>query len=128
VAALSIGAVLLLAACGGKSSPATTAASTTTTTPTFSTTLPTTPNIAPASCSAWGKAFQVSFNKTAIRKGNPERMLDVCCGPKSGKGVSHCVLTLGLVGTKDRGCEAVDLDSAGTPVSIGRHVACARKT
>jgi hypothetical protein len=55
-------------------------------------------------------------------------MLDVCCGPKNGAGVSHCVLKLGLSGTKSEGCEAVELDGAGRPVSIGRHILCPRKT
>ena len=54
-------------------------------------------------------------------------MLAACCAPKNGKGVSHCVLTLTLAGTKDKGCEAVDLGPAGTPGSVGRHVLCDSK-
>src|SRR5579862_9023262 len=109
---LGAGLVLALAACGGSSKPSTTSASTTTATPTLPTTLPATATSVPTTCSAWGKSWEVSFNKGAKAQGNPERMVNVCCAQKNSAGVSHCALTLTLVGTKDRGCEVVDLDGA----------------
>ena len=130
VAALMLGAalVLALAACGGSSTPSTTAASTTTTTAsTLPTSLPSTPTSVPKACSAWGTSWEASFNQGAKAQGNPERMVNVCCGPKNAAGVSHCALTLTLVGTKDRGCEVVDLNDVGRPVSAGRHIVCTAK-
>ena len=132
--ALIFGAVLVLAlaACGGKSTPSTTttttAASTAAhTTPKFPTTLPSTPSSVPTSCSAWGKSFAASFNKSAKQQQNPERMQSVCCAAKDSAGVSHCLLTLTLAGTTSRGCEVVDLNNAGTPVTVGRRIKCTAK-
>jgi hypothetical protein len=130
VGALTLGAALLLAlsACGGgKGSPSTTAAASTsakTTTSTLPTSLPSTPAATPTTCSAWGKAFAATFNKTAKKQQNPERMLDVCCAAQNTAGVSHCVLTLTLAGTTSKGCEVVNLNNAGSPVSVGRRVKC----
>jgi hypothetical protein len=123
--------VLALSACGGsKSRPSTTAATSTpakTATSTLPTTLPSTPTAMPTTCSAWGKSFAAAFNKTAKKQENPERMLDVCCAAQNSAGVSHCVLTLTLAGTTSKGCEVVNLNSAGSPVSVGRRVKCTEK-
>ncbi len=128
-----VGAVLVLAlaACGGTTTTTTTttsAASTAAhTTPKLPTTLPSTPSSVPTSCSAWGKSFALSFNKSAKQQQNPERMQSVCCAAKNAAGVSHCLLTLTLVGTTSRGCEVVDLNNTGTPVTVGRRIKCTVK-
>jgi hypothetical protein len=54
-------------------------------------------------------------------------MLGVCCAAQNPAGVSHCVLTLTLAGTTSKGCEVVDLNNAGTPVTVGRRVKCVAK-
>jgi hypothetical protein len=125
--------VLALAACGGgKTTPSTTTTTSAArtgarTTPKLPTTLPPTASSVPTSCSAWGKSFAGTFNKSAKRLQNPERMQSVCCAAKNAAGVSHCLLTLTLVGTTSRGCEVVDLNNTGTPVTVGRRIKCTVK-
>jgi hypothetical protein len=112
-----IASAALLAGCGGNKSaaPAATTAVTTTTTGAA----------ASGKCSSYGRTWVRDYNKTAIAQGNPIRMLSACCGPTLKAGVHHCYLRVTLAGTKNLGCETVDLGPDGTPVGIGKHENCA---
>jgi hypothetical protein len=117
----ALAAVLALAAlaagCGGSKNSATTAPATTVTQQT--------PSGAPAACTSYGATWLKAYNKSAVRQGNPIRMLSACCGPATNAGRHHCFLKLTLIGTKTLGCETVDLAPDGTPATIGRHESCA---
>ncbi len=80
---------------------------------------------ATAKCSRFGTSWRLSYNKTAKRSGNPIRILSACCSPTSRAGVSHCYVTVTLAGTKDLGCETVDIGKNGVPAGPGKHEECA---
>jgi hypothetical protein len=83
---------------------------------------------ASAKCSSFGSSWRRSYNKTAIKSGNPIRILAACCRPASRAGVNHCYITVTLAGTKDRGCETVDIGPDGLPAGPGRHEVCTPRT
>ena len=75
-------------------------------------------------CSTFGTTWRLGYNKKAARAGNPIRILDACCKPASQVGVSHCFITVTLAGTKDRGCESVDIGRNGSVAGPGKHETC----
>jgi hypothetical protein len=79
---------------------------------------------ASAKCSAFGTTWRLGYNKQAAKAGNPIRILDACCRPASRLGVSHCFITVTLAGTKDRGCESVDIGKNGAVAGAGKHETC----
>jgi hypothetical protein len=79
---------------------------------------------ATAKCSSFGTTWRLGYNKTAAKAGNPIRILDACCRPASHLGVSHCFVTVTLKGTKDRGCESVDIGKNGQVTGPGKHETC----
>ena len=91
--------VLALAACGAGGKDA---ASTSVSTSTGSST----PD---AGCDTFGTTWVHSYNVKAIKQGNPIRMLSACCQVSGQIGVHHCFIKLTLAGTKDLGCETVDI-------------------
>ncbi|HEX4520715.1 MAG TPA: hypothetical protein VH063_14125 [Gaiellaceae bacterium] len=110
-----LGVVLLLAlsACG---SSAKHAASTSVTTSTSST-----PD---TGCDTFGPTWVHTYNVKAIKQGNPIRMLSACCQVSGQIGVHHCFIKLTLAGTKDLGCETVDIGTDGLPAGEGKHEKC----
>jgi hypothetical protein len=80
--------------------------------------------VAAAKCDTYGPVWVKSYNKIAIKQGNPVRMLSACCQPGAKKGVHHCFIIVTLAGTKDRGCAIYDLGPNGQPVGLGKHEAC----
>jgi hypothetical protein len=80
--------------------------------------------VAAGRCDTYGPVWVKSYNKTAIKQGNPVRMLSACCQPGAKKGVHHCFIIVTLAGTKDRGCAIYDLGPDGQPVGLGKHEAC----
>jgi hypothetical protein len=80
---------------------------------------------APPACTSYGATWLKAYNKTALRQGSPIRMVSACCGPVTKGGRHHCFLKVTLVGTKQLGCETVDLGPDGTPATVGRHENCA---
>ena len=109
----------VLAGCG------TTKARTTSTTANKPAVLTPTPAGVPTSCTGYGTSWLRAYNRTALRQSSPIRMVSACCGPVTNAGRHHCFLKVTLVGTKQFGCEMVDLGSDGTPATIGRHEDCA---
>jgi hypothetical protein len=79
---------------------------------------------ATAKCSTFGTTWRLGYNKKAAKAGNPIRILDACCKPASHLGVSHCFVTVTLAGTKDRGCESVDIGRNGAVAGPGKHETC----
>ena len=79
---------------------------------------------AAAKCSSFGTTWRLGYNKQAAKAGNPIRILDACCRPASRLGVSHCFITVTLAGTKDRGCESVDIGKNGSVAGPGKHETC----
>jgi hypothetical protein len=79
---------------------------------------------ATAKCSSFGTTWRLSYNKKAAKAGNPIRILDACCRPASQLGVSHCFVSVTLAGTKDRGCESVDIGRNGSVAGPGKHETC----
>jgi hypothetical protein len=114
-----VAAAAVLAGCG------TTNAGTTTTSASKPATLGPTPAGAPTSCTSYGPTWLRAYNKIALQQGSPIRMLSACCGPVTKARRHHCFLKVTLVGTKQLGCETVDLGPDGTPATIGRHENCA---
>ncbi len=109
-----VAAVLALAACGsGGKTAASTSAPTSTGTSTPDT-----------GCDTFGPTWVHSYNVKAIKQGNPIRMLSACCQVSGQIGVHHCFIKLTLAGTKDLGCEAVDIGSDGLPAGEGKHEKC----
>ena len=106
--------VLTLAACGGGGKHA---ASTSVSTSTGSST----PD---SGCDTFGATWVHSYNLKAIKQGNPIRMLSACCQVSGQIGVHHCFIKLTLAGTKDLGCEAVDIGADGLPAGEGKHEKC----
>ena len=80
---------------------------------------------APTSCTSYGSTWLRAYNKAAVVQGSPIRMVSACCGPATKAGRHHCFLKVTLAGTKQLGCETVDLGPDGTPATIGRHENCA---
>ena len=109
-----MGLVLALAACGSGGKHA---ASTSVSTPTGTSTPDT-------GCDTFGPTWVHSYNVKAIRQGNPIRMLSACCQVAGQLGVHHCFIKLTLAGTKDLGCEAVDIGQNGLPAGEGKHEKC----
>ncbi len=117
---MAVGATAaVLAGCG------TTKARTTSTTATKPAVLTPTPAGRPTSCTGYGTSWLRAYNRTALRQSSPIRMVSACCGPVTKAGRHHCLLEVTLVGTKQFGCEMVDLGPDGTPATIGRHEDCA---
>ena len=52
------------------------------------------------------------------------RILAACCRPTERAGVNHCLVTVTLAGTIDRGCELVDIGPSGFPAGPGKHEKC----
>jgi hypothetical protein len=75
-------------------------------------------------CSTFGPTWARAYNARAIVAGNPVRILAACCRPTSRAGVNHCFVTVTLAGTRDRGCESVDIGRNGLPAGPGRHRTC----
>ncbi len=106
--------MLTLAACGaGGKDAASTSVST-----------PTTSNTPDSGCDTYGTIWVRSYNVKAVRQGNPIRMLSACCQTSGQVGVHHCFIKLTLAGTKDLGCETVDIGSNGLPAGTGTHQKC----
>lgn len=80
--------------------------------------------VAAGKCDTYGVAWVKSYNRTAVKQGNPVRMLSACCQPGAKKGIHHCFIVVTLAGTKDRGCAIYDLGPSGQPVGLGKHEAC----
>ncbi len=112
---LGLVCVLALAACGSGGKHA---ASTSVSTPTTSST----PDA--GGCDTYGISWVRSYNVKAVRQGNPIRMLSACCQTSGQVGVHHCFIKLTLAGTKDLGCETVDIGSNGLPAGTGTHEKC----
>jgi hypothetical protein len=75
-------------------------------------------------CSSFGTVWAHSYNQHAVVAGNPVRILDACCQPSNKAGINHCFVTVTLVGTRDRGCESVDIGRNGLPAGQGKHEVC----
>ena len=75
-------------------------------------------------CSSFGTAWAHSYNGHAIVQGNPFRILTACCRPSNEAGINHCPVTVTLVGTRDRGCESVDIGRNGLSAGPGKHEVC----
>jgi hypothetical protein len=114
-----VATAVVLAGCG------TTNARSTGTTANKPAVLEPTPAGTPTSCTGYGTSWLRAYNRTALRQSSPIRMVSACCGPVTEAGRHHCLLKVTLVGTKQVGCETVDLGADGTPATIGRHEACA---
>jgi hypothetical protein len=79
---------------------------------------------APPACSSFGATWTRSYNARASKDGNPVRILAACCKPGATFGLNKCLITVTLVGTRDRGCESVVLNEKGNPVGPGIHESC----
>src|SRR5579871_4792885 len=79
---------------------------------------------AAGTCSMFGPAWAHTYNARAIVTGNPIRILSACCKPTGRIGISHCFIMVTLAGTRDRGCESVDIGKNGLVAGPGRHEAC----
>lgn len=77
-----------------------------------------------ASCSSFGPTWAHTYNARAVVAGNPVRILAACCRPTERTGVNHCLVTVTLAGTIDRGCELVDIGPSGFPAGPGKHEKC----
>ena len=121
---LAVAGVLISAAIVAGCGNAKKAAAPSTTTTTAAVMAPT-PKGAPTSCTSYGTSWVKAYNRTALRQGSPIHMLSACCGPVTKAGRHHCFLKVTLLGTKQIGCETVDLGPDGTPATIGRHESCA---
>ncbi len=77
-----------------------------------------------AVCSSYGPVWLQGYNKEAAKAGNPVRILSACCRPTKTQGVNNCYVTVTLAGTRDRGCESVDIGKNGVPVGQGKHEDC----
>ena len=77
-----------------------------------------------AGCDTFGATWVHSYNVKAIKQGNPIRMLSACCQVSGQIGVHHCFIKLTLAGTKDLGCETVDIGANGLPAGQGKHEKC----
>jgi hypothetical protein len=75
-------------------------------------------------CSLFGPSWAHSYNAKAILTGNPIRILSACCRPTERIGISHCFIMVTLAGTRDRGCESVDIGRNGLVAGPGRHETC----
>jgi hypothetical protein len=75
-------------------------------------------------CSSFGTPWAHSYNAKAVLAGNPVRILSACCTPTETAGVNHCFVTVTLAGTRDRGCESVDIGPNGWPAGPGKHRKC----
>ncbi len=78
----------------------------------------------PSSCSRFGPTWERTYNARATLAGNPIRILAACCRPTGRVGINHCFVTVTLAGTKDRGCESVDIGPNGLPAGPGKHETC----
>jgi hypothetical protein len=107
--------VLALAACGagGRDAASTSVPASTTATGTPDT-----------GCDTYGPTWVHSYNVKAIKQGNTIRMLSACCQVSGQIGVHHCFIKLTLAGTKDLGCETVDIGVDGMPAGQGKHEKC----
>ena len=77
-----------------------------------------------AACSSFGPTWTRSYNAKASKDGNPVRILAACCKPGASFGLNKCLITVTLVGTRDRGCESVVINEKGNPVGPGTHESC----
>jgi hypothetical protein len=77
-----------------------------------------------AACSSYGPVWLQGYNKEAAKAGNPVRILSACCHPTKAEGVNHCYVMVTLAGTRDRGCESVDIGENGLPAGQGKHENC----
>jgi hypothetical protein len=77
-----------------------------------------------AACSSYGPILVQSYNKKALKAGNPVRLLSACCHPTKVRGVNHCYVMVTLAGTSDRGCESVNIGKNGLPSGPGKHENC----
>jgi hypothetical protein len=77
-----------------------------------------------AGCSSFGPTWAHSYNARAIVAGNPVRVVAACCRPTEKVGINHCLVTVTLTGTLDRGCELVDIGPGGLPSGPGTHERC----
>ncbi len=75
-------------------------------------------------CTSFGATWARGYNSAAAKSGNPIRIVSACCHPGTRFGVNTCLLTVTLAGTRDRGCELVDIGSKGLPVGPGKHESC----
>ena len=107
--------VLALAACGAGGKDA---ASTSVSTSTIS------GSTSDTGCDTFGTTWVQSYNVKATKQGNPIRMLSACCQVSGQIGVHHCFIKLTLAGTKDLGCETVDIGVDGMPAGQGKHEKC----
>jgi len=82
----------------------------------------------PRSCTTFGTTWARGYNSAAAKSGNPIRIVSACCHPGTRFGVNTCLLTVTLAGTRDRGCELVDIGSKGVPVGPGKHETCEAAT
>jgi hypothetical protein len=114
-----VAAAAFLAGCGS------TKAQTTTRAASPITSMKATPAGAPTTCTSYGTTWLKAYNRAALVQGSPIRMVSACCGPVTKGGRHHCFLKVTLAGTKQLGCETVDLGPDGTPATIGRHENCA---
>jgi hypothetical protein len=79
-------------------------------------------------CSSFGPSWAHTYDLAASKAGNPVRILAACCHPAATFGVNSCLVTVTLVGTRDRGCELVDIGKTGVPVGAGKHENCSSST
>ena len=114
-----VAAAAVLAGCGSSKAQTTTTGAKTTAV------LAPTSAGAPTSCTSYGTTWLRAYNRVALQQGSPIRMVSACCGPATKAGRHHCFLKVTLLGTKQLGCETVDLAPDGTPATIGRHENCA---
>ena len=73
---------------------------------------------------SFGPTWAHTYNARAVVAGNPVRILAACCRPTERAGVNHCLVTVTLAGTIDRGCELVDIGPSGFPAGPGKHEKC----
>jgi hypothetical protein len=108
---LGVVLVLALTACGSSNRAASTSVPSTTGTP-------------DTGCDTFGPTWVQTYNVKAIKQGNPIRMLSACCQVSGQLGVHYCFIKLTLAGTKDLGCETVDIGANGLPAGEGKHEKC----